>query len=233
MYLNNVKAKHQKKSGTIVKISTYTLFVGTLGFVEHILNFFGLQHLGGENIANIFLFTLSIALSLAMMFSAHYAGYALRKRLLKASTIAFALGGIFLGVMGYVRFISNASFILTLANLGFYATISYVSYLRAEHQAFFEMKKEIETDSIEDAKIRSGIEQEQKGYEHIAHTLKAESETYATQSVKDDFEYIQNAMRETTNVIEVIDEYEAHRTEQLKDIEKAAYNACVKHNYSN
>lgn len=217
----------------MIKPNRYKLFVGTLGFVELILNYFGLQHLREERIANIFLFPLSIALSLAMMFSAHYAGYALRKRFLKASMIAFVLGTVFLGIIGYIRFVSDTSFVLTLANVGFYSTIAYVSYLRAEHQAFFEMKKEIETNSIEDAKIRSGIEREQKAYEHIADTVKAESETYASQSVKDDFDYIQNAMRETTNVIEVIDEYEAHRTQQLKDIEIAANTACIKHNYSN
>ena len=103
-YLKNAKAKRQKRAGIMPKINWYILFVGTLGFVEFILNFFGLQHLGGENISNIFLLPISIALSLAMMFSAHYAGEALQNRLLKAAIIAFVLGILFLGIIAYIRF---------------------------------------------------------------------------------------------------------------------------------
>ena len=232
-YLKNAKAKRQKRAGIMPKINWYILFVGTLGFVEFILNFFGLQHLGGENISNIFLLPISIALSLAMMFSAHYAGEALQNRLLKAAIIAFVLGILFLGIIAYIRFISDSSFILTLANLGFYGTIAYVSYLRAEHQPHFDKQKKIEAKSMEDAGIRSGIEREQKSYEHEVNAIKIEGETYAAQRVQDEFDFIENAINEAAHIIEVTDGYETHRAKQLRDIEKAAYNACDKNNYSN
>ena len=229
-YSKNVKEKRQKRAGTTVRINWYLLFVGILGFVELILNFFGLQHLGGENISNIFLLPLSLALSLAMMFSAHYAGEALQHRSLKASIIAFVLGVLFLGVIAYIRYVSDSSFVLTLANLGFYGTIAYVSYLRARHQPYYDMQKKIHQKSMEDAGIRSGVEQEQKSYDHKEATLKEDSKKYAMQKVEDQYEFLENAISQAKYIIEVTDGYQTHREQQLKDIEKMAHNACDKNN---
>lgn len=232
-YMNNTKGSLQKDTGTTAKskkINKYYLFVGVLGLAEFILNYFGLQNLGGEQIQNGILFLLSIAISLAMAFSAHYAGETIRYRSKKASVITITLGIIFLFIVGYVRAVSNGSFILTLANLGFYGTIAYVSFLRAEHQPHFKMKERIKVLSAGDASIQSGIETEGKTFKHLKDSKQAQSRESAEKKVDKQLDFISDSIVHADHIIAQIAQYQMQRTQEIEDIKQVALNNCNKNN---
>lgn len=232
-YSKNTKAKHRKNSGTTdkrSKLSIYKVFIGTITFVEFVLTYFGLQHLGGESIPNGLLFPLSLALSFAMMFSAHYAGEALQHRQKKPTIIAFGLGGVFLLIIAYIRSAADGSFMLTLANIGFYGTIAFVSYLRAKNQPFFDKQDKVEKFSHEDAHIQSGIEVQETSHNDKEKMRIEDSEDYAANKAQKELDDINDSITQAEGIIASIDHYELQRANEIEDIQKEALMDCIRYN---
>ena len=228
-YTKHTKGNPRKNTGTMTKtskINRYHLFVGILGLVDYLIIYFGLQHLGGEQIHNGVLFILAAAISVSMAFSAHYAGETIRRRSKKASIITIALGIIFLFIVGYLRAVSGGSFVLTLTNLGLYGTIAYVSFLRAEHQPYFGMMQKIQALSAEDARIQSGIETKRNSVKHLKDSKAAKNKKDAADKVKSQFNLINDSILHADQIVAQADGYIARCTQEIEDIKQASLSNC-------
>lgn len=228
-YLKNAMGRHLRKLGTTIKENPYNKFIALIWFVEVTLHYFGLQMLDGESITNMMLLPLSVAISLSMTASAHFIGSALRRRSKKSIITALSLGILFLMIMLYIRNNVGASIALTLANWGFFGMIVYVSYLREEHQPYFDKVNRVKTLTLEDAHIQSGIESKGQSYDTKKLLTAENSKVYAANRVEEELDFINDTIAQTEGILQTVEAYQNHRMKQIQDIERNAHNTCNKH----
>lgn len=188
-----------------------------------------MQALNGEVISNGALIPVTTAISVAMMFTGHHTGESLQKKSMKGFAIATALAGLFLFIVIYLRAISDAPFILSLANIGFYGTVACVSFLRAEHQHFFDLEGKIEKLTLEDAEIRASIENLQSNYCHQDSIKKDDSKSYAIKTVNTQIEFLKDRIDDAEGILQMIDQYGAQKLQDINDIEQSGLNTCMKY----
>lgn len=227
MYLNNSKAERQSDAGLIDKIVAYWPFVALLGLVEWLLTYYGLQLLD-DSISNLGLIPLTSALSVSMVFSAHYAGEALREKKLKSITVAGALGITFLFIIGYLRAVTDAPFILTLTNIGFFGVCAYVSYLRSGGQHYFRLSDDIDKLVFEDAYINASLQNRLDKMEEAKVDLSEESTRYATDLHAHETKRIEHLAETSDYILECIEDYEHNSMSRIKLIEDSALNDLSK-----
>ncbi|MDN5215052.1 hypothetical protein QQ020_23425 [Fulvivirgaceae bacterium BMA12] len=226
IFTKSTKGKRRQNNGTTA--NWYQYFIMSLGCAELVINYFAIQALNDEVISNGALIPVTIAISVAMMFAGHYTGESLQKKSINGLVIAVSLAGLFLFIVIYLRAISNAPLILSLANIGFYGTVAYVSFLRSENQSFFDLERKIEKLTLEDADLRAAIEISQSNFNKEEEKRKNESESFASQTVDAHFYFLKDRIADAHGILQMIDRHEAQKLQEIKNIEQSGFNACMK-----
>jgi len=224
-YIANIIKWLQRLVGSIgnwLKNNPYTLFKMLLVSVETVLNISGLQLLDGETISNALLIPMALSISVAMLFSASHLGESLLSKNKVSIYVAIGLGLLLHGALAWMRIAAKASYILICLNLGFYATVSVVAYLRAVNQDYFQRDKMISKLVIIKGDLDSNIQSLENQKAFVENSFEQDAKLYAKQQVEEELRELHEGLRLATNAEKKAKAYLSQRKRELTDIQNKA-----------